>query len=32
VTEKLIGSVNVPLLAVKKKGAGLDIVDAILNK
>jgi len=31
VTEKLIGNVNIPLLAVKKKGAGLDIVNAILN-
>jgi nucleotide-binding universal stress UspA family protein len=32
VTEKLIGVLDVPLLAVKKKGAGLDILDAILNR
>jgi nucleotide-binding universal stress UspA family protein len=32
VTEKLIRTVNVPLLAVKKKGTGLDILDAILKR
>jgi nucleotide-binding universal stress UspA family protein len=32
VSEKLIRTVDIPLLAVKKKGAGLDILNAILNK
>jgi len=32
VTEKLIQTVNIPILAVKKKGAGLDILNAILNR
>ena len=32
VTEKVIQTINIPLLAVKKKGAGLDILDAILGK
>jgi nucleotide-binding universal stress UspA family protein len=32
VTEELIQKINIPLLAVKKKGTGLDIVNAILEK
>jgi nucleotide-binding universal stress UspA family protein len=32
VTERLIQTVKIPLLAVKKKGAGLDILNAILNR
>jgi len=32
VTEKLIRTVSIPILAVKKKGAGLDILNAILNR
>jgi nucleotide-binding universal stress UspA family protein len=31
ITEKLIQTVSIPVLAVKKKGAGLGILDAILN-
>lgn len=31
VTEQIIQSVNIPVLAVKKKGAGMDLLDVILN-
>ena len=31
VTEELIGSLNVPLLAVKRKGAGMDLLKALFN-
>ena len=31
VTEQLIKNINIPLLAVKKKGTGLNILDAILS-
>jgi nucleotide-binding universal stress UspA family protein len=31
ITEQIIQSVNIPVLAVKKKGAGMDLLDVILN-
>ena len=31
VTEELIGTVNVPLFSVKKKGAGMGLLEALLN-